>query len=177
MRCNKVCLAVALVMVCAVSVTDSCAEPAVSDDDTAIRGLIAKINLAWRCDNGRDVMASVLSEKSFAFALQKPNMPTQAAVADRNAFLNGLEQILKTNRPLKHTHTIRSITIVGPLAYECGLIEQTAKDGKQTEENVMLFFAKEDVGWRLVFSSFVDSIETAIGQFKSAKTEATKQSG
>lgn len=164
-------------VLCAVSVSGSFADSVPSDDEIAIRALVDKINLAWKCDNGREVMAQVLSQKSFAFALPNPSMPAQAAVADRNAFLNGFEQILKTNRPSKHTHAIKSIVIVGPLAYECGVTEQTAKDGRQTTENVMLFFAKEDVGWRLVFSSFVDSIETAIGQFKSAKTEAVKQAG
>ena len=137
-----------------------------SADEAAIRALIGKINLAWKSDNGQEIMREVISDKSFTFAIPRPQKPSEALVINKAAFCSSLADILRNHRPIKHAHTVKSITVVGPLAYEVGITDQVDANGVARSERIMLFFAKEDVGWRLISWAPAENVEKALAEFK-----------
>jgi ketosteroid isomerase-like protein len=74
-------------------------------------------------------------------------------------------------RPRKHEHKIKSITIIGPVAYEIGDVLDITADGSQRHSEVMNIFAKEDTGWKLVQSVPMDNIQRTLQSFSSPETE------
>ena len=166
MNTRKALIAIAMIALCCVgSVVTFSSDQPMSDDEATIRTLIGKLNLAWKSDKGVDIMRDVISDKAFAFAIRDPRNPGQALVLNRATFLRSLENMLKNNRPLRHVHITKSVTVAAPYGYELGVTEQTTAGGKSTSENVMLFLAKEDAGWRIISWTPADDAGKAIQQF------------
>ena len=65
-------------------------------------------------------------------------------------------------RPQKHEHEVESIKIIGPLAYEIGALLDVLADGTQRYYKVVNFYAKDETGWRLIFSAPADNVGKAL---------------
>lgn len=131
------------------------APPKVSEDELVIRALMEKINLAVNSDSpekGVEIMRAVLSDKSYTIVLPRGDMPSQAFVGDRKSFCEMLSQALRNGQKWG-VHNIQQLTIVGPVAYEIGETKDPNRDPKLPPNTWLNVFAKEDVGWRLVFST------------------------
>jgi len=137
-----------------------------SDDEAAIKTLIGKLNMAWRSENGAEIMRGVISDKSFAFAISNPRKPSEAIVLNKAGFCNAMANMLKNNRPTKHVHQTKSISVFGPLAYEIGVTEETSANGASTSQNVLLLLAKEEEGWKIISWAPADDVAKALDQFK-----------
>ncbi len=162
------------VMLCVLVVVLGWASPAaateaqqrVSSDELAIRALLDKVNLACNADTaekGVEIMRGVLSDKSYVSVLPRGDRPSEAAVADKNVFCEFLSQSLR-NGPRWGVHKVQEITIVGPMAYEIGESRRPNQDPKTRGSIWLNVFAKEDVGWRLVFSTPAESAQKALGR-------------
>lgn len=147
-----------------------------SSDELAIRALLDKVNLACNADTadkGVEIMRSVISDKSYVTLLSRADSPSEALVGDKKLFCEVLAQSLR-NGPRWGIHKARQIIIVGPIAYEIGESRRSSEDA-ETPGNIWLnVFAKEDVGWKLVFSTPADSVHKALRRFESLAGESAK---
>ena len=157
-----------VVVVCGLAFAPALAQEPGADDRRAIEALVEKINLAWKSDSGQEIMQSVISDKAAAIALPDPSNPAQAAVLDKTVFCRAFARLLENSRPKSHVHEIHSVAIVGLCACEIGVTEQVAADGQRRTDAIMNVFAKEDVGWRLVFSMPANSDEQTVRQLAQA---------
>ncbi len=126
-----------------------------SSDELAIRALMERINLACNADTaekGVEIMRGVLSDKSYTFVLPRADMPSEAIVGDKKVLCDALSQSLR-NGPKWGVHKVLQITVVGPIAYEIGETKDPNQDPKARGTTWLNVFAKEDVGWKLVFST------------------------
>lgn len=126
-----------------------------SSDELAIRALMERINLACNADTaekGVEIMRGVLSDKSYTAVLPRGDMPSEAFVGDKKSFCEMLSQALRNGQKWG-VHQIQQITVIGPIAYEIGETEDPNRDPKAPPNTWLNVFAKEDVGWRLVFST------------------------
>jgi hypothetical protein len=140
------------------------AQPRDSGDELAIRALMNRINLAVNADTaekGVEIMRGVLSDKGYTMVLPRGDMPSEAFVGDKKSFCEALSQSLR-NGPKWGVHKVQQITLIGPIAYEIGETEQLDAEGKVQGSIWLNVFAKEDVGWRLVFSTPADSARKAL---------------
>ncbi len=137
-----------------------------SSDELAIRALLDKVNLACNADSadkGAEILASVISDKSYVTLLPRADRPSEALVGDKKLLCEVLAQSLRNGQKWG-VHEIRQITIVGPIAYEIGGTRDPNQDPKTPGNTWVNVFAKEDVGWRLVFSTPVESAEKAAAE-------------
>jgi len=145
-----------------------------SSDELAIRALMDKISLALKGDTaekGVEIMRSVISDKSYVSAI--PVRPSEALVADKKAFCEALAQSLRDG-PRWGTHEVRQIIIVGPMAYEIGESRGPNQDPETAGAAWLNVFAREDVGWKLVFSTPADSVHKALRRFEAFAGESAK---
>jgi len=148
-------------------------QPADAGDEAAIRGLIERINTSMNADTvekGVQIMSGVISDK--AYTIVYPKGASEAGVGDKKALLEVLAQSLRDG-PRMGFHKIQKIVIVGPIAYEIGrtISNQDAKDEGVAWLNV---FAKEDVGWRLVYGSPAAWAPEPLRQVEPRKSEPAK---
>lgn len=136
-------------------------EQKVSPDEKAIRDLVDKINRAYAAKDA-ELLREVLSEKAFAFALPRPAAPRLALVFDRDAFCRALAQHFRSRPPRLHEHRMLSVTVVGPMAYEVGETTDVAFDGTERLYGIVNVFAKDEAGWRMVFSVPAPDITEAL---------------
>jgi hypothetical protein len=152
------------------------AQPQRSNDELAIRALMDKINLACNADTaekGVEIMRGVLSDKGYTFVLPRADTPSEAIVGDKKALCEALSQSLR-NGPKWGVHTVRRITVVGPIAYEIGETKGPNQDPKAPRNIWLNVFAKEDVGWKLVFCTPADSAQKALRRPDARKGESAK---
>lgn len=145
-----------------------------SSDEVAIRTLMDKISLVLKADTaekGVEIMRSVISDKSYVSVI--PVRPSEALVADKKVFCEALAQSLRDG-PRWGTHEVRQIIIVGPIAYEIGESRGPNQDPGTPGAAWLNVFAREDVGWRLVFSTPADSVQKALRRFESLAGESAK---
>lgn len=130
---------IALVLV--LIVFPASAQP-MSNDETEIRAIIEKYSLMWTTDNGLELFKGFSSDR---FVFYGPNQ-----VLTRNQFLAMLEQVLASNRPEKHIHTLRKLIIKGSIAFEHASLKMTMKDGTVSEQETINIFSKEATGWKAI---------------------------
>jgi C-terminal peptidase prc len=136
------------------------AEP--TNDEAAIRALIDKMGLAWQAEKPSAILQEIVSDKGFAYASPKPDSPSEAAIVDKQAFCRLMDSWVQQHRPKKHDHQVRSITVIGPLAYELGVTKDVAADGAERSVEVLNAFAKDETGWKLIYSTVTDDIRKAL---------------
>ena len=142
-------------------------------DERAIRAVIERVNLALAADTaqkGVELMTGVISDKGFAFVQRNPEQ-REALVGGRKLFLDVLAKSLRAG-PKWGTHKIHEVAIVGPIAYTIGATENSEQDTHATRW--LNVFAKEDVGWRWVYSTPADDIQQAFRQLGEAKARPTR---
>ena len=148
-----------------------------SSEERAIRALIERINLAMSADTadkGVAIMRSVISDKGYAIVQANPEGGSEAFVGDKKALCEWVGQSLRDG-PKWGVHKVHKITIAGPLAYEVGETIQPNQDAKAGGNTLWLnVFAKEDVGWRLVYGTPADGIQKAFRQLDARKGKPAK---
>ena len=152
------------------------AQPQASDDELAIRALMERINLACNADTaekGVEIMRGVLSDKSYTFVLPRADMASEATVGDKKALCDALSQSLRNGQKWG-VHEIQQITIVGFVAYEIGETRDPNQDPKTPGNTWLNVFAKEDVGWRLVFSTPAAAAQKAFRRPDAREGESAK---
>jgi len=128
----------------------------------AIQKVIDKINRAFTAEDPAALFREVLSDRAFAIAMPRADQPSEATVLDKKAFCEGYGRWLKENRPKRASHKIERLRLVGPLAYEIGITEQEEADGKLGRSRWLNVFAREETGWRIVFSAPADNFPDAL---------------
>ena len=147
-----------------------------SSDEREIRALYVKINAAMSAETaeeGVEIMKGILSDKAFTFVMPLPENPPRVLVGDKKALLAGLADSIR-NGPRWGTHEVRRISIVGPVAYEIGESKAAGQDSTAPVQNWLNVFAKEDVGWRIVYSTPADGVLKAMGQLDVLKGKSDK---
>ena len=132
--------------------------PGDQDAEAAIRAQIDKFNSAWQKENGVALIEEVVSEKAFTLVMPRSSR-AEARVLNRAAYSAAFQKLVQEAGLRKHEHQIQSITVLGPIAYELGIILDVANDGTEQRTEVLNVFAKEDAGWKLVFSTTPDLIK------------------
>lgn len=128
-----------------------------------IKQIIAQINKAWKSDNGIEIMKNVISEKSFTYAMPEVKDRSRALIFNKKQFMELFKKMIKKNRPIKHHHTIKKITIIGPMAYVVGVVDHISKDKKnKRKDEIMNIFAKDETGWKLIFSTPFENITKSL---------------
>jgi ketosteroid isomerase-like protein len=155
------------------------AQQGYSSDEIAIRALLDRVNHATNAntpEKGLEILSSVLSDKGYTFTLVDPQKP-EAVVGGKQQMLDGLTQSLRAGRKWG-VHRVCHIAIVGPLAYEIGESENVGHDarggGGPAWTPWLNVWAKEDVGWKLIYSTPGDDILEAFRQLAAAKAKRGK---
>jgi len=162
--------------VCVASACTAQAQQGQSSDERAIRALIEQANLAMNAETaekGVDIMKEVLSDKAFAFVMPLTENPPNVIVSDKKAFLEALADSLR-NGPRWGSTKVRRISFVGPVAYQIGEPKTSGQDTATPDQTWLNVFAKEDVGWRLVYSTPGDDALQAMRQLDVRKLESAK---
>ena len=102
-----------------------------------------------------------------------PENPPRVLVGDKESLLEGLADSIR-NGPRWGTHEVRRISIVGPVAYEIGESKAAGQDSTAPVQNWLNVCAKEDVGWRIVYSTPADGVLKAMGQLDVLKGKSDK---
>ena len=124
------------------------------DAKAAIREVIEKFNSAYKQENGPDIIGEVLSDKAFTYARTAGEGP--ARILSKAAYVDAFKKYLWKKTPKKHEHRVDGLTVIGGMAYEFGTIIDVTEDGFDTQSEVFNVFAREEGGWKLVFSSVPD---------------------
>ena len=111
-------------------------------------------------EKGVEIMRSVVSDKGYSAVFPHLERPSEAAVGDKKLLCELLSESLR-NGPKWGVHKVQQITVVGPIAYEIGETKDPNQDPKAPPNTWLNVFAKEDVGWRLVFSTPAASAQKA----------------
>ena len=152
---------------CSVLAAAAVTRPVDSQAEAAIHALVKNINLAWNSDaqKGVKIMREVISDKAYTIVAPGPEDASVATIMDKEAMCDLVAQTLQ-NGPTGHTHKIHRLVTVGSMAYEIGA------DPKAPTETWLNVFAKEDRGWRLVFSTPAQSFQEASRQLAAIKRDA-----
>lgn len=156
--------AIVVSLACVAQAPQTRAQQGDSNEERAIRAIVDKINVAYNVDDadkGVEIMRGVLSDKAYALITPNPQRPSEAVVIDKKVYCELLPQWLR-NGPSGIVHTVRQVTIVGPIAYEKGVSKIPETNGKVRTGAWLNVFAKESVGWRLVLSTPVDGVEMSL---------------
>jgi len=129
----------------------------------AIRALMDKVNRAWKIEDSSLLLQEVLSDKAFAFALKSPDDPSQAAILNKHSFCKSFDRMQQEQQIENQEHTIESIAVFGPVAYEIGVTRNIYPDGTQSHHQSLNFFAKDETGWKMYFSTSADLVREALG--------------
>lgn len=121
----------------------------------AVQALIDKFNASWDKENGPALIGEVLSDEAFVLLRpdKQPGEPARARVLNKQGYIEAFRTYIQNAGVQQHEHQIRSITVMGPIAYEFGTIVDVRENGGARRGEILNVFAKEDVGWRLVFST------------------------
>jgi hypothetical protein len=147
-----------------------------SSDERAIRALYVQINHALSAETaeeGVEIMKGIISDKAFTFVMPLSENPPKVIVGDKKGWLEALADSLR-NGPKWGSHKVQRIVIVGPVAYEIGESKRPDQDATARGQNWLNVFAKEDVGWRLVYSTPGDDALQAMRQLDARKGESAK---
>lgn len=143
-----------------------------SDHSTAesqIRRLVSMMNKAWQVDNGSDIMADVISDKSFAFV---SGASPKASIIPRQKFLDIFRKVRQSGKYLSYEHQIQRITVCNSIAYELGRVIHEDAQGNKGQREVLNVFALEDAGWKLIYTMRADQLRQALtGTSQIAQTQ------
>lgn len=154
--------AVPVVVECLCSVSAFSQDRADEEARAAIRAMIDKVNLAWKPEGDASLLREVLSDKAFAVVFPRPGNPSEAIIHNKQTFCEWVEKILQERRLRKRQHRIKSVTVSGPLAYELGTSVSATAEGQERQFEILNFFAKDETGWKLVFSASADQVRKAL---------------
>jgi len=156
-----------VVMVAAVAIalaagSTGLAQQSEAEARQAIQKVIDKVNLAFTAEEPAALFREILSDRAFALAMPRPDRPSEAVVLDKKTFCENYGRWLKENRPKRGVHKIEKLTLVGPLAYEMGVTEEEDANGKVTRNTWLNVFAREESGWKIVFSTPAGDLPQAL---------------
>jgi hypothetical protein len=137
-----------------------------SSDELAIRALMDKVGRACTTDDAdkaAEMLGSVLSDKSYVSMMPHPTRPSEALVVDKRMLCEALAQSVRRGQKWGAPKVLE-IIIVGPVAYEIGETKDPTQDPEAPGSRWLNVFAKEDVGWRIVFSTPAESAGKAASE-------------
>lgn len=133
-------------------------------DDPAqaeVRKVLAKINEAWRVEEGAPLMREALAEH-YVSLLPKPGAPGEYRSVDRDRLVELFTEALKVSRPQKHEHRPSVMKTFGNVVYEIGVSEHVGANGMQRKSDVFNVFVEEDGVWQLIFSADARDVRDTI---------------
>lgn len=160
-RATYVVVVAAVAVVLAVGSAGSPRQPD-AEARQAIQKVIDKVNLAYTAEDPAGPFREILSDKAFAIAMPRPDRPSEAVVLDKKTFCENFGRWVKENRPKRFVAKTERLTLVGPLAYEINANEQEDASGKVQRWKWLNVFAKEEMGWKIVFSAPADDLPQAL---------------
>lgn len=163
-------------MACVASACTAGAQQENSSDERAIRALIDQTNLAMNAETaekGVDMMKEVISDKAFTFVMPLSENPPKVIVGDKKGFLEALADSLR-NGPRWGSTKVRRISFVGPVAYQIGESKNPGQETGTPGQTWLNVFAKEDVGWRIVYSTPGDDALKAMRQLDVRQGKSAK---
>jgi hypothetical protein len=138
----------------------------VSSDEVAIRALMDKVNRACNLDDadkGAEMLGSALSDKGYVTVMPSPYRPSEAIVGDKELLCDMLAQSLRNGQKWG-VQKVLDLIVVGPIAYTIGETKNPNQDPDAPGSRWLNVFAKEDVGWQIVFSTPAESAEKAVAE-------------
>ena len=133
-------------------VTEALKEEAVA----AVKEKFQKLNRMWKEEVGTEFLNEIFSDKAYVLAIPREDKPTEAIIADREGFYQGYTEWAQSAQRTTFEHRVESIKVVGPIAYEVGTTTYVTGDGKKGDVRFMNVFAKDETGWKLIFSGPFD---------------------
>jgi hypothetical protein len=95
---------------------------------SVVREQVSEINRAWASQQGDLIFRTVLSDKSFAYALPNPANPSEAVIVNRETLCDRFQKFRQKQPNLKHEHKVQSIHVIGPFAFERGILYDTREN-------------------------------------------------
>jgi len=149
-------------LVCGLAVACGLAGAAGTDAEKAVAAQVAKINKAWRSDDGAEIMSGVLSD-AFMVSIPNPAKKGTWRRLDKEQFCKAFAQMLVSRRPKRHERKTTKITVKGTVAYEDGLSIHENEWGSKADR-ILNVWRLEGEQWLLFFSAPVPDLEEALGK-------------
>ena len=104
-------------------------------------------------DENMELLASLLSDQGYIMVMTKRADPSVALVLNKNQIVQSIAHRLEQVDYLKHKHIDRRIRIDGPAATSISTIVDRLDTGQTQRSRVYHIYAREEQGWKIVFSS------------------------
>jgi hypothetical protein len=104
-------------------------------------------------DEDIELMASVMSDRGYALIMTRADDPSTVFVFGKNEALQAISRRFDQVDYLEHKHVDRLIKVSGPMATSVSTIVDRMDTGQTLRTPIYHIFAREDEGWRVVFSS------------------------
>lgn len=128
-----------------------------AEAEKAIREQIEKFNSSYKEDNGPELVAEVLSDTAFTYAQSRVSEAGPVArIMNKTAYIEAFKKYIWKKNLRKHEHRVDVLTVLGGLAYEFGTVIDVTEDGYEQQAEIFNVFAKEETGWKMVFSTSPD---------------------
>jgi len=100
-----------------------------------------------------DLMSSVMSDKGYTLIMSRGDDPSTVLVLGKAEGLQAIDRRFDQVDFLEHKHIDRRIKVSGPIATSISTIVDRMDSGQSIRTAIYHIFAREDEGWRVVFSS------------------------
>jgi len=100
-----------------------------------------------------DLLASLLSDQGYLMVMRRRADPSTALVLDKAQIVQSIARRLEQVDYLEHKHIDRRIRIDAPAASSVSTIVDRMDTGQTQRSRVYHVYAREEGGWRIVFSS------------------------
>ena len=121
-------------------------------DEREIQHILDLFERAY-LEEDMELLASLLSDQGFLMVMKKPADPSTALVLEKAQIVQSIARRLEQVDYLEHKHIDRRIRIDGPAATSVSTIVDRLDDGQEQRSRVYHIYAREEDGWRIVFSS------------------------
>ncbi len=100
-----------------------------------------------------ELMSSVMSDRGYALIMKRGDDPSTVFVLGKAEGLQAIARRFDQVDYLEHKHVDRRIKVSGPMATSVSTIVDRMDTGQSIRTPIYHIFAREDEGWRVVFSS------------------------
>ncbi len=100
-----------------------------------------------------ELMSSVMSDRGYALIMKRGDDPSTVFVLGKAEGLQAISRRFDQVDYLEHKHVDRRIKVSGPIATSISTIVERMDTGQSIRTPIYHIFAREDEGWRVVFTS------------------------
>jgi hypothetical protein len=100
-----------------------------------------------------ELLASLLSDNGYTFVMPKQADPSYALVLGKAELLQAYARRFQQVDEREHRHINRRIEVNGFVARSSSTIVEVTAGGERRQSQVHHFYAREEAGWKVVFSS------------------------